>query len=199
MKHLPIAAALAAIITATSAMAEMPGNGYGPPNRGSTSTNIQGQAQGQLQGQQQRQGQRQSMSGGNVTVNDRLQAPAVSAPGFSSGHPCGFAPASFGLSIVGGALSAGGQRSDDACLLAQMGYKDAAVLMIADRNQAARDALVRAGNIAPTAPAVSSRSAEPAAYTSCEHVDGAIRVGVKRGAGDAVKARAVAECKAALR
>ncbi|TQE99427.1 MAG: hypothetical protein FKY71_08635 [Spiribacter salinus] len=168
------------------------------------------QNQGQLQGQLQGQGQRQSMSGNNsganVSIRDRKQAPAVAAPGFSSGHPCGIAPASIGISFIGGAISGGGQVSDDACLLAQMGYTDAAMAMIASRNPDAFSALERTGHVARTsAPAVSSMSqprpqARTVAYTSCTtRDDGALKVGVKRGASDAVKSRAVEQCRAALR
>ncbi|MCA1776082.1 MAG: hypothetical protein LC676_10865 [Loktanella sp.] len=173
----------------------------------STNTNVnqnrQSQGQGQLQGQLQGQGQNQSMTGGgaNVNIKDRKQAPAVAAPGFSSGHPCGIAPASFGISFIGGAISGGGQVSDDACLLAQMGYTDAAMSMIASRNRDAFNALEQTGHIARTAPVASARSTTRpvASYTSCKmQDDGAIRVGVKAGSNDAIKARAVADCKAAL-
>lgn len=161
--------------------------------------NYNSAKQGQLQGQLQ--GQHQSMSGGNVTVNDRLQAPALAAPSMSSGHPCAYGT-SFGLSLVGGAGSFGNSRIDDACLLAQMGYKDAAMVMVASRSGAAKNALERTGYIAP-ASSVSTRSVQPetvgVAYTSCKIDDGAIRVGVKRGADEATKARAVSECKATLR
>ena len=166
---------------------------------------VAAQQQGQVQGQLQGQGQNQSMTGGqsNVNIEDQKQAPAVAAPGFSSGHPCGIAPASFGISFIGGAITGGGQVSDDACLLAQMGYTDAAMAMIASRNSDAFKALEQTGHIArKRAPVTSSRS-QPAqstqvAYTSCKMDDGAIRVGVRAGSSEDLKARAVADCRSAL-
>lgn len=164
----------------------------------------QGQLQGQAQGQ--RQGQSQNLNGNNssVVMNDRLQAPSVSAPSMSSGHPCAFGGMSLGLSIVGGGASGGGNanRIDDACMLGQLGYTTAAMAMIAARNPDARKALEQAGHIAPAPKAsTSTRSSAPrsVAYTSCKFDDGAIRVGVRRGASDEVKARAVSECRAALK
>lgn len=74
-------------------------------------------------------------------------APAVVAPGMSSGHPCAYAPASASLSVLGGGASAGGQVIDDACLLGQMGEKEAALGMIAARNSSACQQLRRAGRI----------------------------------------------------
>lgn len=157
------------------------------------------QGQGQLQGQ----GQRQSINGNNssVVMNDRLQAPAVSAPSMSSGHPCQKSGLSFGLGIVGGGGSIGaGGAVDEACMLAQMGYKQAAMAMIAGRSEAARKALEQAGNIKsvtrPVARSTRSFQPEETAYTSCQMQDGKLRVGVRKGASDAVKARAVSQCRA---
>lgn len=75
-------------------------------------------------------------------------APQVAAPSMSSGHPCAWAPLSVGISVVGFGGALGGQRIDDACLLGQMQYREAAVIMIAGRNRAACRALEAAGNIA---------------------------------------------------
>ncbi len=74
-------------------------------------------------------------------------APQVAPPSMSSGHPCAWAPLSVGISVVGFGGALGGQRIDDACLLGQMQYRDAAVVMIAQRNPAACRALEAAGNI----------------------------------------------------
>lgn len=205
---------VAALALSTAAYA---GNNNGPKFGGSSSataiagasasagasvrnSNTNVNTQGQLQGQSQ------SISGNNSSVNirDRKQAPAHAAPSMSSGHPCAYGT-SFGVSFVGGAVSGGGNKVDNACLLAQMGYGDAAMAMIAARDKGAYDALERAGYIAPAAaaPVASSRSVtRPVAapsFTSCKMDDGAIRVGVKRGASDAVKARAVSDCRAALK
>jgi len=101
--------------------------------------------------------------GGNVTFNNPgnirshqtygtqtiRSAPQVVAPSMSSGHPCAYAPVSVGVSVVGFGGAFGGQRIDDACLLAQMQVRNAAVSMIAARNPAACRALEVTGNIAP--------------------------------------------------
>lgn len=100
--------------------------------------------------------------GGNVTfntpANQRItyggtqtirSAPQVVAPSMSSGHPCAYAPISLGVSVVGFGGAFGGQRIDDACLLAQMQVRNAAISMIAARNPAACRALEATGTIAP--------------------------------------------------
>lgn len=112
--------------------------------------------------------------GGSVTFNtpasQRIQnsgtttirsAPQVVAPSMSSGHPCAWAPLSVGLSVVGFGGALGGQRIDDACLLGQMQYREAAVIMIAQRNRAACRALEAAGNINPGSCGGSYRAAAP--------------------------------------
>lgn len=101
--------------------------------------------------------------GGNVTFNTPANtssrvhqtygtqtirsAPQVVAPSMSSGHPCAYAPLSVGVSVVGFGGAFGGQRIDDACLLAQMQVQDAAIAMIAARNPAACRALASTGRI----------------------------------------------------
>lgn len=90
----------------------------------------------------------------------------VVGPGFSSGHPCAYAPISFGIAVIGSGLSAGGQTVDEACLLAQMGYRDAAMYMIAARSASACRALEAMGEVvcanSREAAAASSRSTAPA-------------------------------------
>jgi len=174
-----------------------------------SATAIAAQAQQQAQTQRATANNRNNVtSGSSLTVQDRRQAPSVSAPSVSGGgHPCAYGGFSFGLSVIGGGGSGGGSGNnlDDACLLGQLGYRDAAMSMIAARNPEARKALAATGHvrIAPAAPAVSTRSI-PAqtvrvSYTSCEMLDnGAARVGVQRGASDAVKATAVKQCQSAL-
>jgi hypothetical protein len=137
----------------------------------------------------------------------------VTAPGFSSGHPCGYAPLSVGAGIVGYGLSAGGQQIDDACLLAQMGYTQEAMMMIAARSAVGCEALRTTGKIAAssdcsgrdgfrkdrgtTTVATKSPVARPdLVFTKCElDANGAVRLGVKRGAD---KALAISQCKATL-
>lgn len=72
--------------------------------------------------------------------------PSVSAPGFSSGHPCGLAH-SVGIAVLGTGLSGGTTQVDEACLLAQMGETAAATYMIAARSGAACRALEAAGKV----------------------------------------------------
>jgi hypothetical protein len=99
--------------------------------------------------------------GGNVTFNTPASqhirnsgtttirsAPQVVAPSMSSGHPCAYAPVSIGVSVVGFGGAFGGQRIDDACLLAQMQVRNAAISMIAARNPQACRALEATGTIA---------------------------------------------------
>lgn len=219
----------AAMLASSAAIAQGGGNNNGPTFGGNT-TNINtagaaasasakasassaaiasaSQRQGQEQAQGQLQGQSQSITGNNssVSIRDRKQAPSSFAPSMSSGHPCAIAPASVGISFIGGSVAAGGMRSDDACMLAQLGYTEAAMVMIAGRSAAARDALERTGYIATVPEATtSSRSiaetrpqARPVAYTSCKMQDGAIRVGVRRGASETARAAAVSQCRASL-
>lgn len=82
--------------------------------------------------------------GGSQTIRS---APQVVAPSMSSGHPCAYAPVSIGVSVVGFGGAFGGQRIDDACLLAQMQVRNAAIAMIAMRNRSACRALEATGNI----------------------------------------------------
>jgi hypothetical protein len=81
---------------------------------------------------------------GTTTIRS---APQVVPPGFSSGHPCAYAPLSVGISVIGFGGAIGGQKIDDACLLAQMGVGQASVLMIAQRNPAACQALLAVGRV----------------------------------------------------
>ena len=98
--------------------------------------------------------------GGSVTFNSPSQvstrqsgsttlkyAPAVTAPSMGSGHPCGLS-GSVGISIIGGGASGGASYVDEACLLAQMGQGEAALVMIAQRDGAACRALRQVGRIA---------------------------------------------------
>lgn len=73
-------------------------------------------------------------------------APAVQPPSMGSGHPCGLG-GSIGISIIGGGASGGITQVDEACLLAQMGQGQAALIMIATRDAAACAALRQVGSI----------------------------------------------------
>ena len=97
----------------------------------------------------------QSRLSGETTTNYRQSgtvrnefAPAVQAPAMGSGHPCGLGN-SLGISIIGGGVTGGATRVDDACLLAQMGKTTAAMVMIAARSSTACSALVSSGDISP--------------------------------------------------
>lgn len=135
--------------------------------------------------------------------------PQVSAPGFSSGHPCAYAPLSGGIGVVGGGASLGGQRIDDACLLAQMGFTREAMAMIAARNPAAMVALRAGGKIvsAPKATASSKTSQSARApsssgtlqrspFTKCSYDPGSNKLTFKARAG-VDRGVALAACKTA--
>lgn len=147
--------------------------------------------------------------GGSYDVNSVPSG--VVGPGFSSGHPCGYAPISGGLAVIGGGLSLGGQKSDDACLLAQMGMTQEAMLMIASRNPDACAALLATGKIGAgscspdkskivrrSSATVSSKSAPKkvlASYGKCEFVENKIKLTVRRGED---RATAIAQCRSKL-
>ncbi|WP_160891637.1 MULTISPECIES: hypothetical protein [Pseudooceanicola] len=80
---------------------------------------------------------------GKYTVRS---APAVQPPSMGSGHPCALA-SSIGISLIGGGAAGGLGRVDEACLLAQMGQGQAALLMIARRDSEACVALRQVGTI----------------------------------------------------
>lgn len=73
-------------------------------------------------------------------------APAVQPPSMGSGHPCGLG-GSIGISLIGGGASGGVTQVDEACLLAQMGQGQAALIMIATRDPGACAALRQVGSI----------------------------------------------------
>ncbi|MDP0929868.1 hypothetical protein Q0601_22020 [Paracoccus onubensis] len=73
-------------------------------------------------------------------------APSVQPPSMGSGHPCGLG-GSIGISIIGGGASGGVTQVDEACLLAQMGQGQAALIMIASRDPGACAALRQVGSI----------------------------------------------------
>lgn len=136
----------------------------------------------------------------DITVRS---APDASAPSMSSGHPCAYSGGSFGISIIGGGASAGGMKIDDACLLAQMGERGAAVGMIAARNPAACKALRSAGRIAASsvcggdkpAKAVASTKSASRVLATCEfNAAGKLTKVVKKSGVDS--ADAVAFCRA---
>lgn len=107
---------------------------------------------------------------GDYTVRS---APAVQAPSFGSGHPCAMA-GSVGISIIGGGVSGGTMKIDEACLLAQMGQGEAALIMIARRDKEACYALRQVGRIPANSVcekgeqrAVAQRPAATAAIPTC--------------------------------
>lgn len=107
----------------------------------------------------------------NATVRERQSgtvrnefAPAVSAPAMGSGHPCGLGN-SIGVSIIGGGVTGGATRVDDACLLAQMGKTTAAMAMIAARSPSACAALVASGDISPDSNCGDGRRAAGGIYS----------------------------------
>ncbi|MBY5973639.1 hypothetical protein [Pseudooceanicola marinus] len=83
--------------------------------------------------------------GGSYTVRN---APAVQPPSMGSGHPCSLS-SSVGISLIGGGAAGGNSRVDEACLLAQMGQGQAALIMIARRDSEACQALRQVGTLPP--------------------------------------------------
>lgn len=142
-------------------------------------------------------------NGGKVEYGGsyRLEnVPGVTPPGFSSGHPCAYAPVSIGVGVVGAGASVGGQIIDDACLLAQMGYTREAMAMIAARNKSARSALQATGQVASSPVASASSKATPRApvlLSKCEKVGNEVRIGYT-AAGRKDKATAKASCLRSL-
>lgn len=85
----------------------------------------------------------ENKSSGGYTLRS---APSVQAPSMGSGHPCGLG-GSIGISIIGGGAAGGVTQVDEACLLAQMGQGEAALIMIARRDKEACVALRQVGRI----------------------------------------------------
>jgi len=85
----------------------------------------------------------QNAYSGSYTVRS---APAVQPPSMGSGHPCALSN-SIGISLIGGGAAGGLSRVDEACLLAQMGQGQAALIMIARRDSEACFALRQVGTI----------------------------------------------------
>lgn len=124
-------------------------------------------------------------------------APPVQAPSMGSGHPCGLG-GSIGVSIIGGGAAGGATKVDEACLLAQMGQGEAALLMIARRDSEACYALRSVGRIpaGSTCTASETRAAQRQAearptarpdIATCER-DGngrLVKIIKKRGVSDA--------------
>lgn len=99
---------------------------------------------------------------GTYTVRS---APAVQAPSMGSGHPCAMS-GSVGISIIGGGVSGGTMKIDEACLLAQMGQGEAALIMIARRDSEACLALRAVGRIPASSQCTSTeKRAKPVAVT----------------------------------
>lgn len=97
---------------------------------------------------------------GSYTVRS---APAVQPPSMGSGHPCALS-SSIGISLIGGGAAGGLGRVDEACLLAQMGQGQAALIMIARRDAEACLALRQVGSI-PSASLCSDSERRAAART----------------------------------
>lgn len=98
-------------------------------------------------------------------------APSIQPPSMGSGHPCGLG-GSIGISLIGGGASGGVTQVDEACLLAQMGQGEAALIMIARRDPNACAALRQVGTIPSSSICSSSerRSAERAQRTAANFV-----------------------------
>ncbi len=99
---------------------------------------------------------------GNGTATLKT-APPVTAPSMGSGHPCGLG-SSAGISIIGGGISGGNSRVDEACLLAQMGQGEAALIMIAARSGEACRALRQVNRISPNSVCKGDKVAKKPSY-----------------------------------
>ncbi|WP_022705981.1 hypothetical protein [Paracoccus zeaxanthinifaciens] len=135
---------------------------------------------------------------GKYTVRS---APSVQPPSMGSGHPCALG-GSIGISLIGGGAAAGLNRVDDACLLAQMGQGQAALIMIARRDEEACKALRQVGTIPATSQcsrservrrtnslAAASRAAPTPAPAAAQTVSIARYVSCSRRADDRIVAR----------
>jgi hypothetical protein len=156
-----------------------------------------------------------------TTSNNKVDTipSGVVGPGFGSGHPCAYSPVSIGVAVIGAGVSGGGQKVDEACLLAQMGYSQEAMYIIASRDRRACLALRSAGKIGPgscggsdktgvigtgntaqaavrpAAVASTQEAGQPSGYTRCVRSDKGFRI---RYSGSTSKAVAQANCKAKL-
>jgi hypothetical protein len=99
-----------------------------------------------------------SKQSGTTTIRS---APAVQAPSMGSGHPCALS-GSVGISIIGGGFSGGAMKIDEACLLAQMGQGEAALIMIARRDSEACLALRSVGRIPAASRCTNAEKRAPA-------------------------------------
>lgn len=100
----------------------------------------------------------ESRQSGTTTIRS---APAVQAPSMGSGHPCAMS-GSVGISIIGGGISGGAMKVDEACLLAQMGQGEAALMMIARRDSEACLALRSVGRIPASSRCTAAEKRAPA-------------------------------------
>lgn len=177
-----------------------------------TQGQLQGQLQGQAQGQLQGQGQNQSANNRNIINHEAAASSAIAGAVAPAGN-CGVG-LGLGGSEIYGSVSLGVTWQNVPCVvrmeaaqLMGMGLRDAALLHLASYHKRMGKSLERAGVVQKAAaPTTSTRSVAPVtapvqsvSYTSCKMDDGKIRVGVARGASDEVKARAVSQCRSALK
>lgn len=141
-------AAVALVLAAQAANSQEAWSGSGSSSRSSAYVKTQSGAYASQQiilaQRSPNQVRSETVHSGTYTLKT---APAVQPPSMGSGHPCGLGT-SIGLSIIGGGAGGGTTKVDEACLLAQMGQGEAALIMIAQRDENACKALRQVGRIA---------------------------------------------------
>ncbi len=156
MKHLLIGTVAAVFSLASAPLSAQSANSAS--NSGSSSSNWssnQSGAQASIYMDQRSSG----------TTSTLKTAPPVTAPSMGSGHPCGLG-SSAGISIIGGGISGGNSRVDEACLLAQMGQGEAALIMIAARSGEACRALRQVNRISANSVCKGDKVAKKPSYTT---------------------------------
>lgn len=158
------------------------------------------------------QGQNQAANS-SVLVEGSVSS-GVSAPSNNNTGPCtignsgGVSTGAFALSLGRGTLDVECNVRAEAHMLANMVGVNAAVEHLCRHDETMRDTLTARGvcktsrpeprpvkSSTRTRPTVSSQGV---AFTSCARIDGNIRVGVRKGASEAVRRQAVADCRARL-
>lgn len=158
------------------------------------------------------QGQVQN-SNSSVLVEGSVSS-GVSTPSNNNTGPCtignsgGFSGPGFSIAMGRGTLDIECNTRAEAHMLANMVGVNAAVEHLCRHDETMRETLVARGVCKQRRPATPSTKgqvrAEPTvtrrgvAFTSCQRVNGQVRVGVPRGASEAVRKQAVRDCRASL-
>jgi len=142
--HLPtVVAAIALAVTPAYSQTVISNSGAQSGSSASVQSQTGSQAQSSLTFNTPSEQTIKTEQSGTANIRN---VPSLYAPSMSSGHPCGLG-SSLGIVVLGGGISGGTAKVDDACLLAQMGHNAAATRMIAARSPAACKALRESGDI----------------------------------------------------